>query len=86
MERQELRDFWIKTDPAILCEMADGNVGILIIGPSNAAVASGDWRFGFQVCGEDEIRWRLSEHLERRGRSLIEVAPLVTNGQSGDGA
>ena len=72
--REALRDFWLKTDPAPLCKMLDGKVAILIIGPSNSAVGRGDWKFGFQVRGERDIRWRQPEQLERLGNSLIEIA------------
>jgi hypothetical protein len=73
MKREYLRSFWINADPAILCRMLDGTTGMLIIGPSDSAVARGDWRFGFQVHGERDIRWRGAEQLERHYLGLIEV-------------
>jgi len=53
--------------------MLDGKAAILIIGPSDDCIARGDWRFGFQVSGEHEIRWREAQQLERRGIGLIEI-------------
>jgi hypothetical protein len=72
MERTELRDFWLDADPAILCKMLDGAIAMLIIGPSDGAVAREDWRFGFQVHGEEDIRWLQAEQLERDGRALVQ--------------
>lgn len=72
-DRTELREFWLGTDPAPICRMLDGKFAILIIGPSNSAVARGDWKFGFQVHGEPDIRWRQPEQLELAGSVLIEV-------------
>jgi hypothetical protein len=79
MEREALRKFWLDTDPAIICRMIDGEFAILIIGPSDLAISHGDWKFGFQVRGEEEIRWRQPEQLERQGNALIEINPASTN-------
>ena len=73
MERAALREWWLDADPNILCQMLDGAVAMLIIGPSDSAVARDDWKFGFQVHREDEIRWRQPEQVERRGNALIEL-------------
>jgi hypothetical protein len=73
MKREELRELWLDTDPAIICRMLDGAFAMLIIGPSDLAVSRGDWRFGFQVHGEEDICWRQAEQLERQGSSLVEV-------------
>lgn len=72
-ERTELREFWLDSDgPAIPCLMSDGKVGLLIRGPTDFQVARGDWRFGFQVPGEDDVRWRDAGQIKIEGRGLIE--------------
>jgi hypothetical protein len=73
MKREELREWWLVTDPAPICRMLDGKFAILIIGPSNSAVARDDWKFGFQVHGERDIRWCQPEQLELAGSALIEL-------------
>jgi hypothetical protein len=74
MDRAELRDFWLNDDgPGIACRMSDGTYALLILGPSNSQVSRGDWRFGFQVHGEEDIRWLLPEQIERQGNALIEI-------------
>ncbi len=72
MERESLREFWLNADPAIACRMLDGSYAILIIGPSDSAVARDDWKFGFQVRGEEDIRWLQPEQLERLGGALVQ--------------
>ncbi len=52
--------------------MLDGSYAILIIGPSDSAVARDDWKFGFQVRGEEDIRWLQPEQLERLGGALVQ--------------
>lgn len=75
MDKKELRDFWINYDgPAIVAQMKDGAMAMLIIGPRDADVEAGRWRFGFQVHGEEEIRWREAEAFARRGNGLIETS------------
>jgi hypothetical protein len=79
MDREKLREHWLNFDGTLLCKMVDGRVAMLIIGPSDAAVASENWRFGFQVHGEEEIRWRYANQLEflggEAGRMLEEKLP-----------
>jgi hypothetical protein len=53
--------------------MVDGKYALLIRGPSDEQVRRDDWRFGFQVHGEDDIRWLQPEQLKRDGAALIQV-------------
>ena len=72
MDREELRNFWLDHD-IIPCRMLDGAIAILIIGPSDSAVRRDNWRFGFQVHGEEDIRWRYANQLSRVGNALCET-------------
>jgi hypothetical protein len=73
MNRQELRELWLSTEH-LACAMIDGKYALLIRGPSDEQVRRDDWRFGFQVHGEDDIRWLQPEQLKRDGAALIQTA------------
>ena len=80
MKREELRSWWLDADPNLICQMLDGEIAILIIGPSDTAIKNDNWKFGFQVRGERDIRWRQPEQLDRIGvNGLIELPPRVSD-------
>jgi hypothetical protein len=72
MNRVALREWWLDCNQPILCRMKDDAVAILIIGPRDQDIAENRWRFGFQVFGEENIRWRMPEDLDRVGSNLEE--------------
>lgn len=73
--RERLREAWLNSPGEPLCLMLDQKVAILIIGPSDGAVARDDWRFGFQVPREQDIRWRQPEQLQIINSCWVEVSP-----------
>ena len=74
MDRIELRERWLNSEvPALPCRMRDGRVALLITGPRDEDVRNRNWKFGFQVPGENDIRWRQPEQIELRNNALIEI-------------
>ncbi len=73
MDREILREQWLKSDIPIVCLMADGALALLIHGPRDVDIAEGRWVFGFQVPGEENIRKLQPEQIERSGTGLIET-------------
>jgi hypothetical protein len=73
LNRKSLRELWHHTHNDFPCEMLDGKIGLLIRGPAEGAVPTDEWRFGFQVYGEADIRWRKAEQIELGDDGLIEI-------------
>lgn len=76
MTKEALRELWINySGQYMLCHMLDGKTAMLIIGPSDSAVQRGNWKFGFQVHGEEDIRWRDAEQIDKHFRDRLIERP-----------
>jgi hypothetical protein len=85
MDRNELREIWLNSDgPGAPCRMNDGATALLIFGPTDEQTKREDeWRFGFQVPGEPDIRWRTADQIGRIGEGLTDLVPITDIGRTG---